>query len=171
MRTKKLTTLGLSVALALIVSYLESLLPPLGIFTLGELIYIRAQVMARAGEEKDALLLRALRLMCMVGGEEPLCVARCARLRELMDQCADQLTAEDYIRCARFFMAGEHFDDGEDAIFLAVEEAEEPDEYIRRGLDLLRGLLALPDSTLTPGGLPKEDVRRAIDDLQAWGTA
>ena len=29
MKTKKLTTLGLSVALALILSYVESLLPPL----------------------------------------------------------------------------------------------------------------------------------------------
>ena len=163
--------LSMEAACALSEETLESLLPPQGLLMLSELTFARAQVMAREGEEKDLLLLRTLRLLCMLSDQEPMCVARCARLRELMDGCEPFLSAEDYIRCARFFMAGEHFDHGEDAIFLAVETADAPGDYIRRGLELLKGLLPLPDSALVLGGLPREDVTRAMEDLQAWGTA
>ena len=163
--------LSMEAALALSEDTVESLLPPQGLFILSELTYIRAKVMVRAGEEQDRMFLRSLRLLCMLREEEPMCLARCVRLKELMDACEDLLTPEDYLRCAAFYLAGEHFDFGEDAIFLAVEGAEAPGEYAAKGRELLRGLLALPDSTLTPGGLPRADVRRAIDDLEAWGTA
>ena len=163
--------LSMDAACSLSLDTVENLLPPQGIFILSELTWAQAKAMARNGEEREALLLRSLRLLSSLCGEEPMCLARCPRLRDLMDECEPYLTAEDYLRCARFFMAGEHFDDGEDAVFLAVESADAPEDFIPQGLGLFQGLLALPDSTLIPGGLPREDVLRAMDDLKAWGTA
>lgn len=160
--------LSLDAALALSVETLEGLLPPHGLMMLSELSYLQAQLPSRDEEKRRALLLRTLRLLCALSGEEALCLERSARLRELMDACGDALTEEDYLGCARFFMAGEHFEHGEDALFLGAEIARDLRVYSLRGVALLRRLLLLPDSTLIPGGLPREDVLRAIGDLEAW---
>ena len=159
---------SMEAACSLSMETIEDLLPPQGILILSELTYMRARIIARDEEKKGALFLRALRLLSALSGEEALCVERSARLKELMDACQDDLTAEDYLRCARFFMAGEHFDHGEDALFLAVEAAEDKHYYVLQGRALLRALLLLPDGTLTPGGLPRAEVLRAIDDLEMW---
>lgn len=163
--------LSLDAALALREETITALLPPRGLLSLSELSYLQAQCTARDEERRQALLLRTLRLLCSLYGEEVLCVERSLRLRELMDACADALSAEDYLGCARFFIAGEHFDYAEDAIFLAVEAARDRHVCVLQGVALLRGLLLLSDSVLTPGGLPREDVLRAIDDLEAWEKA
>ena len=161
--------LSMEAACALSEQTVEELLPPQGILMLSELTYAQAMVTARDEEKKAALLLRTLRLLCMLWEEETLCAERAPRLKELMDACGDLLTPEDYLACARFLMAGEHFDWGEDAVFLSVEEAPAEDKhyYILQGVALFRGLLTLPDGTLAPGGLPRAEVLRAIDDLQA----
>ena len=163
--------LSLEAACSLSLETVVSLLPAQGVFVLSELTWGRAQLMAESEEERGSLLLRSLRLLSSLSGEEPVCIARCTRLRELMDACEDSLTADDYLCCARFFMAGEHFDDGEDAAFMAVESADEPETYIRQGIELFRELLTLPDGTLVPGGLLREDVIRAINDLESWEQA
>lgn len=160
--------LSLDAAFSLQEEMLADLLPPQGLFILSELTYLQAQFTGKNPEKRELLLLRALRILCYLSNEEPICIERSSRLKTLMDACADSLMPEDYMRCARFFMAGEHFDHGEDAIFLAVEQSDHPDDWIFQGLSLLRGLLCLPDSVLIPGGLPRADVFRAIDDLEAW---
>lgn len=160
--------LSLDAAFALSEETLEGLLPPHGLLMLSELHYLQAQFTLRDEEKRQGLLLRALRLLSALSSEETLCLERSERLKELMDGCADILTEEDYLRCARFFMAGEHFDHGEDALFLGVEIARNRDVYILQGVALLRRLLLLPDSTLIPGGLSRADILRAIDDLEAW---
>lgn len=160
--------LSLDAALALSVETLEGLLPPSGLMMLSELSYLQSQLPARDEEKRQALLLRTLRLLCALSGEEALCLERSARLRELMDACENDLTAEDYLACARFFMAGEHFEQGEDALFLGAEIARDPRVYVLQGVALLRRLLLLSDSVLITGGLPREDVLRAINDLEAW---
>ena len=162
---------SLEAACALSEQTVEELLPPQGVLMLSELTYAHAMVLAREGEKKQTLLLRTLRLLSSLYEEEVLCNERSQRLYELMEACEDDLTADDYLRCARFFMAGEHFDHGEDALFLAMDVADDPGYYALQGLALLKSLLLLPDSTLTPGGLPRADVERAIEDLKSWRRA
>ena len=51
-------------------------------------------------------------------------------------------------------------------IFLAVEGSRDPGYYVTQGLALLYAMRALPDETLVLGGMPREDVERAIIDLR-----
>ena len=90
-----------------------------------------------------------------------------------MESCDAELQAQDYLNCARFLMAAEKLDDGEDAIFHAVEMAQEDEkrEYIISGKALLIGLLSLSDRALILGGLPRDEVFQAINDLEKWEKA
>ena len=89
-----------------------------------------------------------------------------------MSICESELTAADYMDCARFFMAGGKYDDGEDAIFVAVEiSGEQRREYMIQGKALLIDLLHLPDQALVLGGLPRDEVFEAINDLEKWEKA
>ena len=159
--------LSLDATLQLNEETLSRLLPPQGLMMLSEMAYLRARL-EKDDERKSAFRLLTLRLLSSLYEEEILCAERALRLRELMDDCAPFLSPDDYMRCARFFMAGEYYAHGEDAIFLAVESAEEPGKYIEEGIALFSRLLSLPEHALALGGLPPEDVKAAIDDLKTW---
>lgn len=159
--------LSLDAALKLNEETLSRLLPPQGVMMLSEMAYLRAKL-EKDEEKESAFHLLTIRLLSSLYKEEVLCAVRANRLRELMDACAPLLSPDDYMRCARFFMAGEYYAHGEDAVFLAVESAEAPGEYIEEGISLFSQLLSLPEHALTLGGLPSEDVKAAINDLKTW---
>lgn len=160
--------MSLDAALALSDETLEQLLPPRGLLILSELLYLRARTMDLHPMDRDGVLLRTLRLLSSLYAEEALCAERSPRLKELMQACAADLTEEDYLRCARFFLAGDYLEDCEDAIFNGLELARDPADAIAQGKEMLESMLLLPDSTLIPAGMPREDVFSALNDLEAW---
>ena len=163
--------LSLEAALALKEDSIKELLPAQTLFLLSEIIHMQAEILPE-GEEKQARDLRALRILSSLYEEENVCVCRHDRLKELMDRCAENLLPSDYLDCAQFFMAGEQYADGEDAIFYALELAgEERAGYIQQGKVLLGELLCLSEHALVLGGLSKEEVTDAINDLEKWEKA
>lgn len=163
--------LSLQAAFALKEDTVKELLPPQTLFLLSEITYMQAEWQADEAD-RDAHYYRALRLLSALSGEDAVCEARHQRLQELMQRCREDLTAADYLACARFFMAGGKFDDGEDAVFHAVEAAgNEPGEYLLAGRALLIEILSLSDQALVLGGLPRNEVFDAIHDLEKWEKA
>ena len=160
--------LSLDAAEGLSEETLMELLPPRGLLTLSELMYLRAEAVAMDELARQRLYLRTLRLLSSLHEEETLCEERGVRLRKLMDLCGEEMEISDYLSCARFFLSGERLTDCEDAIFMAVELAREPGDVIREGRGLLMAMLQLPDSALILAGMPRQDVIRAIEDLEAW---
>lgn len=163
--------LSLDAAIALSDDTLMGLLPPRALLTLSELFYLKAKSIAMDEMERDQLYLRTLRLLSSLYEEETLCEARCLRLRELMDHCCDAMMTEDYLSCARFYLAGGYLTDCEDAVFMAVELTRDPDFCIQQGREMLASMLLLPESTMISGGMNRDDVMQAIEDLEAWGKA
>ena len=141
------------------------LLTPKAVFVMSEIFYLEARVRRVSDEEKAEIFLPAARLLASLSEESELCALRSQRLKEMMGECGDLLTSDDYIAAAKFFSAGEHFDFAEDSVFLAVETAEDVPYYVLQGRAVLCQMLTLPDLTLTAGGLPRADVERALDDL------
>ena len=120
----------------------------------------------------QALALRTLRILSSLSAEENVCFCRWARLKEMMDRCDENMLAADYMDCARFFIAAEKYDDAEDAIFHGAELAgTQRKAYILQGKALLIDLLRLSDQALVLGGLPRNEVFGAINDLEKWEKA
>jgi len=161
---------GLSLESVLVLSKdtLIELLPPRALLMASELMYIRASVVTVDEEKRSDHLFRSLQLLAALDEEETLCVERAMRLKELMDACAQRLSPEDYMACARFFLAGEKYDHCEDAIFLAIEEAREKAKLIIQGREMLNDMLLLPENALLSGGMTRQEVMEAIEDLEAW---
>lgn len=164
--------LSLKAAFALKEETVQDLLPEQTRFMLSEITYLQSMLLSDE-DARQAHFLRALRLLSALWEEENICEARYGRLLELMESCDAELQAQDYLNCARFLMAAEKLDDGEDAIFHAVEMAQEDEkrEYIISGKALLIGLLSFSDRALILGGLPRDEVFQAINDLEKWEKA
>lgn len=150
---------------------LAELLPPRALFVLSELLYLKLSSTAMDADAEMQMKMHILRILSSLHEEETLCEERGRRLRELMDDCDDEMTPEDYLNCARFFLAGEHLTDCEDAVFMAVEIALDKKAPIRQGKEMLQQMLHLPETTLIPGGMTREEIRTAIDDLETWEKA
>lgn len=163
--------LSLDSAMALSPDSLIELLPPQALLAVSEFLYMRAKVVVKDMALKDRLLLRSLRLLSALHEEETLCCERSLRLKELMDDCGEQMTPEDYLACARFFLSGEKYMYCEDAIFIAVEEAREKEDIILQGTEMLNKMLALPEGALLSGGMTRQEILESIDDLEAWRKA
>lgn len=163
--------LSLDAAMTLSDETLMGLLPPRALLTLSEITYLKAKSIAMDEIEREQLYLRTLRLLASLHEEETLCEARGMRLRELMDACAEQMEAADYLSCARFFLSGVRLEDCEDAVFMAVELKSDPSFCIQQGKEIFQEMLHLPESVLLPGGMTRDDVKSAMDDLEAWGKA
>lgn len=161
----------LDVAAELSRETLMELLPPRALFMLSELMYLRLSTTEMDEETRLRWKLHILRLLSALHEEETLCEERGGRLRELMDECSDEMLPEDYLNCARFFLAGEHLTDCEDAIFMAVEMARDKQACILQGKEMLQIILHLPDTTLIPGGMNRDEILAAIEDLETWEKA
>lgn len=147
---------------------LRELLTPQARFVLSEIMYLRARALIAKDEQEQADLLKSARLLLTMTDDISLCAERAERLKELLAACQDALLPDDYINAARFFMTGEHYDDCEDAIFMAADAAGSADDRhycILQGLALLSDMRVLPNDSLVPGGMSRADVDRAISDL------
>ncbi|MBQ8080614.1 MAG: hypothetical protein IJ240_01810 [Clostridia bacterium] len=159
--------LSLNVALELDERTLKTLLDEKRLFLLSEALYLEAQLIPVAEEKARRRAARqALLLLSGLFEDDSVARARSPRLKELTDALRDWLSPEECLQCARFFLNGEALTDCEDMIFLAVEGSRDPGYYVTQGLALLYAMRALPDETLVLGGMPREDVERAIIDLR-----
>ncbi len=148
-----------------------ALLPEQMLFSLSEITYLQAKIISDEAE-KQGHYLRALRLLVLFSGDESVCRARQMRLKEIMARCGDMLEAADYLACARFFAAAGEYAACEDAVFLGAEtEAGNDGAYRAQGRAILAGLLSLPDEGLLLGGLPRNEVYQAMNDLEKWEKA
>lgn len=144
---------------------LTNLLTPQARLVLSEVLYVRARSLFQKDDEAVQDELRALRLLNTMNDDITLCTERAARMKELLSHTEEALTADDYIAAARFFMNGDRFADAEDAVFLAAECAVDKHTAVLQGVSLFENMLVLPDDILLAGGMPREDVERAIADL------
>lgn len=147
---------------------LTELLPPRALFVLSELLYLKAASLEMKDEARQRLMLHILQLLSSLHGEETLCEARALRLRKMMDICGDDMQAGDYLQCARFFLAGERLADCEDAIFMAADIAQDRQACVNEGKEMLQAMLYLPDTTLILGGMTRDEILGAIEDLEMW---
>ncbi len=156
---------SLEAARSLNLDTVKGLLTPRALFMLSELLYIESLLHKTGIDEAAELRLRSLRLLSALQEEDALCTERAPRAYELMQACENELTSDDYLQLARFFMAGEQYDHVEDCVFLSVEGAEDKQYFITQGVALFTNMLTLPKGNLVLGGLPEDEVRRALTDL------
>ena len=133
-------------------------------FLLSEVLYLDGMLL-RADEEKTRSYLKALRLLSGLSGDGPLCMERSPRLKELAGLCRDEMTGEDDLACASFFMNGGRYDAMEDMIFFGAECEGNTKDRIARGLDMMYNARVMPDETLILGGLPREELESGIAEL------
>ena len=139
-----------------------------------EILYLRAMERSIQWEAQDQMMLKSLRLLASLTEESLLCELRSPRLRELKNQVAQLLTAQDLYQCALFFSVGDCYDEMEDAIFQAVERMEEKDQrssLIEKGCDLLAQAAAqATDAGLAYCRMTRDELMKAADELAAYMT-
>jgi hypothetical protein len=92
-------------------------------------------------------------------------------LRDLVrsDQAAEVMSADELAEvwavAFRIEADRQHFPEAENALFHALEVADEPDALADEGLEWLDRLLELPDEVLEERGLPRDEVQAAIEEL------
>lgn len=160
--------ISLKTAKSLSPESLVELMNPMALLLLSEYIYLDTQLLNTDEEEARQNKLLVLRLLGNLYEEEILCVERGPRMKELADELEEDLTADDYFLCARFFVAGERYADAEDALFLGLPMSEDETAYAAAGAELLRPLLQEPEQALILAGLPRDEVEQAIKDLEGW---
>jgi hypothetical protein len=140
-----------------------------------ELLYLRAMEANVYWEQRDALLLKALRLLASLTEESLLCELRAPRLQELKLALLPQLAATDLFACAAFFESGGVYDCMEDALFQAMDrlnaEAQTPcsqakAELARKGAAMLRAAINASDETLALCGMSREELEQAALELE-----
>jgi hypothetical protein len=55
----------------------------------------------------------------------------------------------------------------EDALFHAIDLADDPTDHVRRGTRFYETLLKLPDEVLDEGDLPRVEVQEALQELRS----
>jgi hypothetical protein len=93
-------------------------------------------------------------------------------MRELLraDRIATVLDAEEMAETWRdiFELEGRHqrYAQAEDALFHAIDLADDPTDHVKRGIRFYQTLLKLPDEVLEEGDLPRVEVEEALDELR-----
>lgn len=151
-------------------SLLEMLGPEPRLYA-SEILYLRAMEPSIQWDAQDRMMLKSLRLLASLTEESLLCELRTPRLRELKSQVLSLLTAQDLYQCALFFSAGDSYDEMEDALFQAVEQANEEGQrsvLIEKGCALLaQAAEEATESALAYCRMTRNELKQAAEELAA----
>ena len=151
-------------------SLLEMLGPEPRLYA-SEILYLRAMEPSIQWDAQDRMMLKSLRLLASLTEESLLCELRTPRLRELKSQVLSLLTAQDLFQCALFFSAGDCYDEMEDALFQAVEQANEEGQrsvLIEKGCALLaQAAEEATESALAYCRMTRNELKQAAEELAA----
>ncbi|MDD3334018.1 MAG: DUF6483 family protein [Eubacteriales bacterium] len=132
-----------------------------------EVLYLRAA--EAVWEQREALLLKSLRLLASLHEEGPLCETRLERMTELKAAVLPLLTADDLMACACFFSQAEGYGEMEDALFQALEPERGcacPRELARRGAEMLRRAAHADEQTLILCGMTSRELELSAQELR-----
>ncbi|QDG50937.1 hypothetical protein FIV42_09385 [Persicimonas caeni] len=93
-------------------------------------------------------------------------------MRELLrsQRITTVLSADDMAETWRDIFEEEarlqHYPAAEDALFHAIDLADDPADHVRRGIRFFENLLKLPDEVLDEADLPRVEVEEALDELR-----
>lgn len=136
-----------------------------------EILYLRAMERTIQWDTQDQMMLKSLRLLASLTEESLLCEMRSPRLKELKSQVSHLLTAQDLFQCAVFFCAGDCYDEMEDALFQAVEQANEQglrSDLIEKGCGLLtRAAAEATEASLAYCRMTRDELNQAAEELAA----
>jgi len=151
-------------------SLLEMLGPEPRLYA-SEILYLRAKEPSIQWDAQDRMMLKSLRLLASLTEESLLCELRTPRLRELKSQVLSLLTAQDLYQCALFFSTGDCYDEMEDALFQAVELANEEGQrsaLIEKGFALLvQAAEEATESALAYCRMTRNELKQAAEELAA----
>lgn len=133
-----------------------------------ELLYLRAAAPSARWAEKDALLLKSLRLLNSLYAEGALCEARLSRMQALKQALLPSLSAADLMACARFFSEAESYGDMEDALFqaMALVSGDEGRTYAAEGAALLRQAALAGAGALAFCRMTRHELRESARELE-----
>lgn len=133
-----------------------------------EMLWLRANMPGAQWDERNALLLKSLRLLCSLSDEGPLCEMRLPRMRDLKAELFPLLAYDDLMGCARFFSQGESYGDMEDALFQAWERADPwaRPACAKEGAGLLRDAARADEKTLAFCGMTGHELRLSARELE-----
>lgn len=151
-------------------SLLEMLGPEPRLYA-SEILYLRAMEPSIQWDAQDRMMLKSLRLLASLTEESLLCELRTPRLRELKSQVLSLLTAQDLYQCALFFSTSDCYDEMEDALFQAVELANEEGQrsvLIEKGCALLaQAAEEATESALAYCRMTRNELKQAAEELAA----
>lgn len=160
--------LTLAAAEGLSLESLCDMLDPAPRFALSELIYIKAQRVPGDPEAHEDALLKSLRLLLSLRDNGPLCEARAERALALEDELLPALDASDLLALAEFFSEAERYADMEDALFRALERADDACGCYRRGLALLENARRAKPEALAFARMTERELEQSVRD---WALA
>lgn len=151
------------------ISSLLDMLPDDALFALSELFYVRKKAFELDDDEAEETLYKSLRMLLKVGNRNLLCEMRKERMLELYNTVYDRLTAEDLAAVFSFLVLADDYAKAEDVLFDALDTVtgEAAAMLLRHGIVAFERLNAQnTDSELARGGLPREELLQAINELK-----
>ncbi len=144
----------------------------------GRLFLKHSELSAAQGDEHAAQRSFALAIQCMRGGLGQELSHYDGGSNELMRellrsrQTTTVMSAEEMADTWRNIFEIEarrqHYPEAEDALFSAIDMADDPSDHVARGIRFFEALQKLPDELLEERGFPRRDVDEALEDLREF---
>jgi tetratricopeptide (TPR) repeat protein len=139
------------------------------VLALADLLRIEAEIFEKKGDEagRDICRVKALNVLCeaLARSNHSGSSEHVERIDALVVQVQDAaLSAPTLLRMHRMYEARGQFDKAEDRLF---ELLDIDGEQMGLGYAFYERLQALPDHVLVEGGLPREEVDAALEELDA----